>query len=97
MTREEVIKGLESIHGVAVGDGAFYVTGCGMGDFNRLLKAAADALKGQEPISASITDSDGGMMHWWVCGACQAPINPEDNYCHECGRKVRWKKVTANA
>jgi hypothetical protein len=43
----------------------------------------------QKPISASIVDSDGGLMHWWACGNCQAPINPEDKFCHECGRPVK--------
>ena len=56
-----------------------------MRDAIALLKAQE-----QEPINASIVDSDGGLMHWWVCGNCQAPINPEDRYCHECGRAVKW-------
>lgn len=45
----------------------------------------------QKPISASIVDSDGGLMHWWACGNCQAPINPEDRFCHECGKAVAWE------
>ena len=58
----------------------------------RIMVDAIDLLKAQEqePISASIVDSDGGLMHWWACGNCQAPINPEDKFCHECGRKVKW-------
>lgn len=44
----------------------------------------------QEPIKASIKDSDGGNTHWYVCGACQAPIQPGDNFCHECGKPVKW-------
>ena len=55
-------------------------------DVYALLKAQE-----QKPISASIVDSDGGLMHWWACGNCQAPINPEDKFCHECGRAVKWE------
>ncbi|MBR1820135.1 MAG: hypothetical protein IJ769_00785 [Clostridia bacterium] len=45
----EIIEQLESIHAVAVGDGAFYVTECGMGDFNRLLKNAVAMLRKLKP------------------------------------------------
>ena len=44
----------------------------------------------QEPIKASIKDSDGGTTHWYVCGYCQAPIQPGDNFCHDCGKAVAW-------
>lgn len=64
-----------------------YSTLCDMVDgIITLLKAQE-----QKPISASIVDSDGGLMHWWACGNCQAPINPEDKFCHECGRAVKWE------
>ena len=49
---EKVIEGLSSIHAVAVGDGAFYVTECGMRDFNRLLAEAVQLLKAQEANDA---------------------------------------------
>lgn len=43
-------------------------------------------LKAQEqnPISTS------GLIHWLACENCQAPINPEDKFCHECGQAVKW-------
>ena len=96
--REKVIKGLECCL-------ASKYPPCGEcgydGDMNyndawscrlSLMADALALLKAQEqkPISASIVDSDGGLMHWWACGNCQAPINPEDRYCHECGRAVKW-------
>ena len=96
--REKVIKGLECCL-------ASKYPPCGEcgydGDMNYndawscRLSLMADALvllkaQEQKPISASIVDSDGGLMHWWACGNCQAPINPEDRYCHECGRAVKW-------
>ena len=45
----KVIEGLEGIHAVAVGDGAFYVTACPFGDFNRLLKDALALLRPMVP------------------------------------------------
>ena len=50
-------------------------------------------LNGMEPIDAEITDRDGDLIHWWACGKCNAPINPEDKYCHECGWPVKWGHV----
>jgi len=44
----------------------------------------------QEPIKASIKDSDGGTTHWYVCGYCHASIQPGDNFCHDCGKAVAW-------
>jgi hypothetical protein len=96
MDMEKVIKGLEccinneratpdcmgcpyaEINGICTGLHKLH------GDALALLKAQE-----QKPISASIVDSDGGLMHWWACGNCQAPINPEDRFCHECGRPVK--------
>ena len=56
-----------------------------------LFKDAAELLEAQEPTPVSIKDSDGGTTHWYVCGSCQAPIQPGDNYCHECGKAVKWE------
>lgn len=49
--REKVIEGLESIHAVAVGDGEFYCTDCGMWEFNQLLGEAVALLKQEDAIS----------------------------------------------
>ena len=43
MTRQEIIDGLNGIDAVPVGVGV-YVTKCSIDDFNKLLKAAAEAL-----------------------------------------------------
>lgn len=55
-----------------------------------LAQAALSMLKAKEAEFVSIRDSDGGKTHWYVCGACKAPINPGEKYCHECGRAVKW-------
>ncbi len=91
--REKVIKGLECCSDAVLecGENCPYwnIENCQSSmqdDALALLKAQE-----QKPISASIVDSDGGLMHWWACGNCQAPINPEDRFCHECGKPVKWK------
>lgn len=96
--REKVIKGLEwcmnEEHDCYREKGCPYENeGEDIGCKYALHRDALALLKAQEPkpISASIVDSDGGLMHWWACGNCQAPINPEDKFCHECGRAVKWE------
>lgn len=86
MDRKTAIEWLEQIkHRIRGGDEGF--------DRQRkeALDMAIEALKTQEPEPVSITDSDGGGTHWYVCGACEAPINPGDKYCHECGKAVKWE------
>lgn len=39
-----IVKGLGDINAVAVGDGEFYVTGCGMGEYNSILKSLHELL-----------------------------------------------------
>jgi len=58
---------------------------------DRRVDEAVKALKAQEPIKASVRDSDGGITHWYVCEHCQAPIQPGDNFCHDCGKAVNWE------
>ena len=36
-----------------------------------------------EPISPS-----GSSMHF--CGKCKFPVGKNNNYCSQCGRKVKW-------
>ena len=49
-------------------------------DIITLLKAQE-----QKPISTS------GLIRWLACENCQAPISPEDKFCHECGQAVKWE------
>ena len=59
----------------------------------KALREAVDLLKAQEQesILVSIKDSDSGITHWYVCGACNFTIQPGDRFCHECGKAVKWK------
>lgn len=52
--------------------------------------AAINALRGQAPVKPLREYSGDGTTWWYVCGACRTAINPNDKYCHECGRSVKW-------
>lgn len=49
-----------------------------------------ELLKEQEPVEPKIqTSHDGNGTWWYVCGMCNTAINPNDKFCHECGKKVK--------
>lgn len=98
MDREKVIKGLwrcELIH-----RGATLEESCNVCPYQQkpgqtceateLFHDARQLLKAQGPVEPDREHSGGGTTWWNVCGACRTAINPNDKYCHECGRAVRW-------
>jgi len=50
-----------------------------------------ELLKEQEAVKPEREHSGGGTTWWNVCGACRTAINPNDKFCHECGRAVKWE------
>ena len=48
-------------------------------------------LKEQEAIKPEREHSGSGVTWWNVCGNCKTAINPNDKFCHECGRPVLWE------
>lgn len=32
----------------------------------------------------------GGMTWFFVCGNCHTSLNEHANFCHECGRRIKW-------
>ena len=52
---------------------------------------AEELLKEQEAVRPERELSGGGTTWWNVCGNCRTAINPNDKFCHECGRKVKWE------
>ena len=87
--REKTIKGLEKLRedlGYGLPDRSNVV----MGYLNSLTDALA-LLKEQEAVPPERESSGGGITWWNVCGACRVAINPNDKYCHECGRPVKWE------
>ena len=57
---------------------------------NGLMGNALALLKAQEPVEPERAHSGGGSTWWNVCGSCKTAINPNDKFCHECGRAVKW-------
>ncbi len=47
-------------------------------------------LKEQEAVKPEREHSGGGTTWWNVCGNCKTAINPNDKFCHECGKPVKW-------
>jgi len=56
-----------------------------------IAKAALELLKEQEPVEPGKERCGTGVTWWYVCGSCLTAINPNDKYCHECGKPVKWK------
>lgn len=47
-------------------------------------------LKEQEAARPDLGYSGDGTTWWNICGNCRTAINPNDKFCHECGRQVKW-------
>ena len=60
-------------------------------NFTALMKDVLELLKEQEPVEAKIMGESKSHGAWWfACGACGHAIDPEDNFCRECGREIKW-------
>ena len=88
--REKVISGLE------ICKPSKYARTCGVCPYNEEMNCdyvlwhdAIALLKANEPVKPEREGS--GITWWYVCGSCRTVINPNDKYCHECGRKVKWE------
>ena len=42
-----------------------------------------------DPVPTEI-EGDCRSEWWYVCGECHSSLNPNDKYCHECGRRMKW-------
>lgn len=51
-----------------------------------------ELLKSQEAVRPEREHSGSGTTWWNVCGNCKTAINPNDKFCHECGREVKWNE-----
>ena len=92
MDREKVIKGLEETKIMldkAVNRGGEMSVMEAYKCFNYVFDALA-LLKEQEAVEPEKEHSGSGITWWNVCGNCKTAINPNDKYCHECGRAVKW-------
>lgn len=48
-------------------------------------------LNEQEAVKPEREHSGSGVTWWNVCGACKTAINPNDKFCHECGKPILWE------
>ena len=51
---------------------------------------AEELLKEREAVRPERQHSGGGTTWWNICGNCRTAINPNDKFCHECGKAVKW-------
>lgn len=92
LDREKVIKGLEMCIADDFCNGCPYEEHCfsdGKITAERMMRDALDLLK--EAVKPEKEYSGSGITWWNVCGNCKTAINPNDKYCHECGRAVKWE------
>lgn len=57
--------------------------------YDNLMRDALELLKAQEPIKPNEYDP---VIYGtrYTCGACKHKIYRNENYCHNCGRAVKW-------
>ena len=90
--REKVIKGLECCIKRDPDD----KTRCGECPYegaclNRLKSDALALLKAQEPVEPVFHANITLESSVWRCGACNVALLFRDqNYCHSCGKPVKW-------
>lgn len=77
--REKIIKGIQEcdLNGGLIGNCPY--------------KGILMLLKEQEAVRPERQHSGGGTTWWNVCGNCRTAINPNDKFCHECGKAVKWE------
>ena len=87
---EKVIKGLTMCR-IGHCDYRCPYVDINVGCKNQLNDDAIALLKGHEAVKPEREHSGGGTTWWNVCGNCKTAINPNDKFCHECGRPVKWE------
>lgn len=60
------------------------------GDIRGLLDELEN-LPSAQPETATVTigRTKGGVTMWYECDACGEPVDQKDNYCRNCGRKLK--------
>lgn len=92
--REKVIKGLECCKGYEYkcNECPYFDQKLEEGCDNEALYAdTLELLKEQEAVEPEKACSSSGVTWWNICGNCKTAINPNDKFCHECGRPVLWE------
>ncbi len=65
--------------------------------YTKGLRDAIGMVSSMSESGVPVTPAKGGVpilgTWWYQCGACNAPINPKQKYCGECGRKKDWEGI----
>lgn len=91
--RDKIVKAIDVCLGHGKCNDCSYHSGANYSDQNcrgRMLKDVLALLKEQKAVRPEREHSGGGTTWWNVCGNCKTAINPNDKFCHECGRAVKW-------
>lgn len=48
----------------------------------------------RETTTVTIGKTRGSRTEWYECDNCGAPVHPEDRYCSECGRRLKFPQGT---
>ena len=59
--------------------------------YQHILNDALAMMKEQEAVKPGKEHSSSGVTWWNVCGNCKTAINPNDKFCHECGKPILWE------
>lgn len=96
--REKVIRGLETCvqcmsskdcDGCLYEGERTYAVSCG----DVLMADALALLKEQEAVEPKIFQSEDFLWsQWYICGACEYPVDPGDKFCRKCGRPIKWEQ-----
>ena len=59
----------------------------------KLVTDALALLKEQEAVEPKIFRSEDFLWsQWYICGACEYPVDPGDKFCRKCGRPIKWEE-----
>ena len=95
--REKIISGLQRcrlMNKVNCDKCPYDYNGRGNGKSECTAELADDVLallKEQEAVKPGKEHSSSGVTWWNVCGNCKTAINPNDKFCHECGKPILWE------
>ena len=87
MNKDKIIKRLKNIakHAVHTTGEEPFVMGL---DDGIAVHEAIELLEQQETTTVTIGRTRGGTTMWYECDACGEPVDLNDNYCRNCGRKL---------
>lgn len=54
----------------------------------KIKKLSAQLSEQQKPTTVTIGRTRGETTMWYECDACGEPVDLNDNYCRNCGRKL---------